>query len=447
MAHSPDNSTPLRATTSHLADLRHSLRQPTSWLLIGLGFSSGLPFLLVGSTLNLWLRGEGIALTVIGFMSWVTLLYGLKIVWAPWMDKVRLPLLYAWLGQRRSYMLLSQIGVAIGLVAMALIGPRHLWPFVAAAVFVTFCAASQEIAIDAWRVEQTKTRTDQAFNPSAYSLGVKIGLWSASSIILIVGNHLGWPFTYELMAACIGIGMITTLLAHRTEAEIRDRDAPKTFRELVIEPFVSFYQQHKGTAGLILLTLAFYRLGDYLIGPVCTPMYQDTGLDLDAIGALRGTVGLAAGFAGIGIGGACLLFFGLRRAFWLGALVGPASNLFFSWLSLVHGNLVLFGTALVVDDIGDGIAETALVAFMTSLIVRGEEGRDHTLTHYALMYSVVALSGKFLKGFSGLLIDSFKPILGLFPAYALFFAFTAALAIPTLFLCWRLGQKGVFTAR
>jgi PAT family beta-lactamase induction signal transducer AmpG len=424
-----------------LSALRASLKRPTSWLLVALGVSSGLPFLLVGSTLNLWLRGAGISLSVIGFVSWASLLYGLKILWAPWMDKAHIPFLHSWLGQRRSYMLLSQIGVAIGLCAMALIGPAHLAAFVAAAVFVTFCAASQEIAVDAWRVEETKTETDQAFNPSAYSLGVKIGLWSASSVILIAGNHFGWPLTYELMAGALIIGVIATILAHRTEAEQRYDAEPKSFRQLILEPFQSFFAEHAGTAGLILLTLAFYRLGDYLIGPVCTPMYQDTGLDLDAIGALRGTVGLAAGFIGIGIGGACLYFLGLQRAFWLGALVGPASNLFFSWMSLIHGSVALFGAALVVDDIGDGIAETALVAFMTKMT-----GRDHTLTHYALMYSVAALTGKSLKGFSGLLIDSVKPMIGLFPAYAAFFAFTAALAIPTLICCWRLRRNGVFTA-
>jgi len=424
------------------ASLGATLKRPASWLLVGLGFSAGLPFLLVGSTLNLWLRGAGVPLSVIGFVSWVSLLYGLKVVWAPWMDKAHLPFLHGWLGQRRSWMLLSQAGIAAGLIAMARIGPQHLTPFICAAVFVTFCAASQEIAVDAWRVEQTKSEADQAFNPTAYSFGFKIGLWSASSIILIAGNHLGWPFTYQLMAASLIIGAIVTLIAPRTEAETRHDAAPKSFRTLIVEPFESFRAEHAKTAGLILLTLAFYRLGDYLIGPVCTPMYQDTGLDLDAIGALRGTLGLAAGFIGIAIGGACLLWLGLERAFWLGALAGPGSNLFFAWMSLAHGNIALFGTALVVDDIGDGMAETALVAFMTRMT-----GREHTLTHYALMYSAAALTGKLLKGFSGLLIDSATPFMGLFPAYAAFFVFTAALAIPTLILCWRLRQKGVFTVR
>ena len=172
-----------------LSALRATLKRPTSWLLIALGFSSGLPFLLVGSTLNLWLRGSGVSLSVIGFVSWASLLYGLKILWAPWMDKAHIPVLYRWLGQRRSYMLLSQIGVALGLSAMALIGPARLPAFVAAAVFVTFCAASQEIAVDAWRVEETKSESDQAFNPSAYSLGVKIGLQQDAISTLSGGNQ------------------------------------------------------------------------------------------------------------------------------------------------------------------------------------------------------------------------------------------------------------------
>ena len=427
---------------SRLAGVRDAFRQPTSWLLLGLGFSAGLPFLLIGSTLNFWLRDSGIDLKVIGFMSWVSLMYGLKIVWAPWMDKVRLPFLYKWLGQRRSYMLLSQAGVAVSILAMAWIGPKHLLAFSIACVGVAFSAASQEIAIDAWRVEQTKTATDQAFNPSAYSLGYRIGQWLTSSLILIVGNHLGWPLTYQLLAGMMVLGVVTALLAPRTEVEMHDHHVVRTMRELIVEPFVSFYQEHKGTAGLILLTLVFYRLGDYLIGPICTPMYRDTGLDLDAIGIMRGSIGLAANFAGIGLGGACLLFLGLRRSFWLGALVGPASNLCFAWLSVVHGHLSIFATALIVDDVGDGIAETALVAFMTRMT-----GRDHTLTHYALMYSVAAFSGKLLKGFTGALVDAMTGPIGLFNAYGVFFVGTAILAIPTLILCWILGQKGVFSSR
>ena len=433
------NETKTSAKT-RLAGVAAALRQPTSWILLGLGFSCGLPFLLIGSTLGFWLRAGGTSLTLIGFMSWVTLLYGLKILWAPWMDKMRLPGLYAWLGQRRSYMLVAQIGVAAGLVAMALIGPRHLTAFAAACVFVTFAAASQEIAVDAWRVEMTNSSADQAFNPSFYSFGYKAGLIMAGSACLLLPKLTGWPGAYELMAALLGIGVLTTLLARRTEAEVIYAAPARSLKALLVDPFTSFYKEHAGTASLILITLVFYRLGDYLIGPVVGPMYRDTGLDLNAIAVMRSTVGLAAGFIGVAIGGACLLVFCLRRAFLLGALAGPLSNLCFSWLALAHGDLRVFGAALVIDDFGDGIAETALVAFMTRMT-----GRDHTLTHYALMYSTAAIAGKFLKGFAGALVDAGTPFLGLDRSYAVFFAFTAALALPTVILCWRMRRKGVFS--
>lgn len=418
-----------------------ALGQPTSWILLGLGFSSALPFLLVGSTLGFWLRTANISLTAIGFMSWTGLFYGAKILWAPWMDKVRLPGLYPWLGQRRSYMLLSQLAITGGLLAMAWIGPSQLLTLCLAAAFATFAAASQEIAVDAWRVEQTNSEADQALNPSFYSFGYKTGIIVTNSLILIMSKHIGWPGAYECMAALMAVGVVTTLFAHRTEIETHPHTEKRDLKTLLIDPFVSFYQEHKGTATLILITLALYRLPDYLLAPVSS-MYVDTGLDMDAIGAMRGTVGLVAAYAGVAIGGSLLLFLGLRQAFFLGALVGPISNLTFSWLSLAAGNIGVFAFALVSDDLGDGIADTALVAFMTRMT-----GRNHTLTHYALMFSISALSGKLLKGFSGAAIDALKPSLGLFPAYAVFFGLTAAMAVPTLILCWRLHQKGVFSGR
>ena len=428
--------------SSRLSTVAVALRRPTSWVLLGLGFSAALPFLLVGGTLGFWLRSSGISLTMIGYLSWITLFYGLKIVWAPWMDKVRLPLLYRLLGQRRSYMLLAQVGLSIGLTAMALIGPKHLWPFIVATLFVTFCAASQEIAVDAWRVEQTNSDTDQALNPSFYSFGFKTGIVLSQSLVLILSARAGWPLTYVIMAALIGIGMATTCLAQRSEIEIDARPAATSIKGLLFDPFVSFWAEHKGTAGLILLTLAFYRLPDYLIGPVVGPMYQDSGLDQAAIGAMRGTIGLTAAYAGVFIGGSCLLIFGLQRAFFLGALVGPLSNLCFSWLSVAKGSLLIFGFTLVMDDLGDGIAETAFVAFLTRMT-----GRDHTLTHYALMYSVAALTGKLLKGFSGAIVDGLTPLCGPFGAYQVFFFGTAIMALPCMILCWCLRQKGVFSTR
>ena len=432
-------------TKNRLKAVITALKQPTSWLLLGMGFSAGLPFLLVGSTLSFWLRSAGISLTLIGFITSVSIIYGAKVLWAPWMDKFRLPLLYRWLGQRRSYMLLSQGGVAAGLSLMAIYGPHHLVAFICAALFVAFAAASQEIAIDAWRVEQTENAADQALNPSFYAYGFRIAILTTDALILVLSKRVGWPLSYQILALAMLIGVTVTLLSPRSTIETQAHAKAKTIYQLIVEPFVSFFQAHTGTAGLILLTLALYRLPDYLTN-IAGAMYVDTGLDSDTIAAMRATIGLVASFAGIAAGGSCLLLLGVRRTFWLGALLGPISNICFSWMSVAHGDPMVFAITLIGDNFANGIAEAAFVAFMTQQVLNSEQGREHTLTHYALMYSVAALTGKILKGFTGWTVDLMTPHLGLFNAYSAFFIATAAIGLPCLFLCWRLGKKGVFTA-
>jgi PAT family beta-lactamase induction signal transducer AmpG len=421
-----------------------ALRHPTSWLLLGMGFSAGLPFLLVGGTLSFWLRQTGISLTLIGFITSVSIIYGAKVLWSPWMDKVRLPLLYRWLGQRRSYMMLSQIGVGAGLCLMAVFGPQNLTAFICTALFVAFAAASQEIAIDAWRVEQTESEADQALNPSFYAFGFRIAILTTDALVLVLSKRVGWPLSYQILALAMLIGIAVTLLAPRSAIETHIKTSTKTLYALIIEPFVSFFNAHKGTAGLILLTLALYRLPDYLTN-IAGAMYVDTSLDPDTIAAMRASVGLAASFIGIAMGGSCLLFLGVRRTFLLGALIGPLSNIGFSWMSVSHGDPLVFGIALVADNLSNGIAETAFVGFMTQQVMNNSQGREHTLTHYALMYSVAALTGKILKGFTGLAVDQMTPELGLFNAYSAFFMGTALIGLPCLILCWYMGKKGVFS--
>ena len=421
-------------------ELAQALRKPASWLLIGLGFSAGLPFLLVGATMGMWLRQAGVTLTLISFLTGIGLMYGLKVLWAPWMDKVRLPLLYRWLGQRRSYMLLAQLLIAAGLLLMAWVGPKDVGAFLAAGLLVAFAAASQEIAIDAWRVEETSGEASQALNPSLYSLGYRTGNLVTSSLALVLADAVGWSGAYTVMAGCLVVGVIATLLAPRTATELRERPA-QSLRQLLIDPFSAFVREHAGAAFVILLLVALYRLPDYVIGPVVGPMYTDTGLSNTAVAALRGSLGLIVSYAGIALGGGCVLWLGLERALWLGAATTIVSKLGFAWMSLAHGNLAVFTAVLACDDLSNGVAETAVIAFMTRMT-----GRDFTLTHYALMYSVMAFTGKVLKMFSGQAIDAMTPHMGLFPAYAVFFAGCAALGLPTLAIVWSVRRKGVFAA-
>ena len=422
------------------APILQALTRAKSWLLLGLGFSASIPFLLVGGTLGFWLRKDGVSLTLIGFFTGVGLMYGLKILWAPYMDRLRLLLLYNWLGQRRSYMLLAQVCVAAGLLLMAALGPKaNIAGFLCAAVFVAFAAASQEVAIDAWRVEETESDTDQALNPSFYNFGYRTGLLVTNSLVLFLSDAIGWAPSYRVMAACMIIGVIATFACPRTDSEGHQAEA-KTVNQLLIDPFAAFWREHAGAAVLILAFTALYRLADYILGPVVGPMYEDTGISNTAVAALRGSIGLAASYAGIALGGGCVLWLGLERALWLGGITTLVSKLGFAWMSLAHGNLSVFTTVLVADDLSNGVAETAVIAFMTRMT-----GRGHTLTHYALLYSVMAFTGKLLKMFSGQAIDALTPWHGLFQAYAWFFTACAAACLPAFFLLWRLRQKGVFS--
>jgi len=430
------------ARSAHWRDIWTAFRHPPSWLLLALGFSAGLPFLMTGATLGFWMREEGVSLTAIGFMSWVSLLYGLKVLWAPWMDKLRLPLLYGWLGQRRSWMLLSQIAIAAGLMVMAAIGPAgNLTAFALSALFVAFASASQEIAIDAWRVEQTHTQADEGLHPTFYAYGFRFAVLLSGSLILIPAERYGWPVSVTGLAAVMLIGMMATLLARPSEAELSVTPRPQTFHTLLVAPFHSFFKEYGGLSLLILLTLAFYRLPDYLIGPVAGPLYEDTGLSNAAIAYMRSTIGLGASLVGVALGGACVLGLGIERSFWIGALTGPLSNIAFALMAVWPGDLTVFGAALVIDNIANGIAETAFIAFMTRLAVR-----EFSLTHYALMYSVSAFAGKLLKGFSGQVVDGLTPDLGLFGAYQAFFIGTAICGLPALVLCLVLRRKGLFGA-
>ena len=430
------------APSAKWADIAAALKRPVSWLLLGLGFSAALPFLLVGQTLGFWMRKDGITLTLISYLTGISLMYGLKVLWAPFMDRVRLPLLHSWLGQRRSFMLLSQLCVAAGLAAMAVLGPKaHLWLFMIAATVVAFSAASQEIAIDAWRVEETATASDQAINPSLYNLGYRTGNLVTQSLALFLAARFSWPVTYLAMAGCLIVGVTATLLAPRTAVDRHHEGPARGFDELIVEPFTAFVRDHGGTAGVILLLIALYRLPDYLIGPVAGTMYVDTGISEITIAALRGSVGLIASYIGIALGGACVLWLGLERAVWLGAITCPLTKLGFAWMSLSHGDIRVFTGVLIADDLSNGIAETAIIALMTRMT-----GRDHTLTQYALMYSVMAFTGKILKMFAGQIIDTLTPGLGLFPAYAAFFTGCAVIGLPALLMCWIVRQKGVFSA-
>lgn len=426
-----------------------NLRQPKVLVMLLLGFSSGIPIYLVGNTLGFWMRENAIELSTIGFLSWVGLAYSLKFLWAPLIDKVDAPLLGRLLGRRRGWMLLSQIVVAIALTGMALVQPLHgelmlagvaldqLLVFGALALGVAFASATQDIVIDAWRIEIASSNEQQGLLTSTAALGYRGALLVTDSLILIFAAHIGWAMSYELMAVLMGVGVVATLMAREPVASVQAAAAPHArlltpqgLYDAIIGPFAAFFRQHAGWAVVMLLAISLYRLPDFVLGPMANPFYADLGIDKETVGYVRGTFGLVATILGIAAAGLCAVRLGFFTTLMAGAVLGPGSNLAFSYLALHGADAEVFTVVMAIDNFCNGFAGVALIGYMSSLTSVG-----YTATQYALLSSFYALPGKVLKGLSGWTIEQLEAGRSLPEAYSLFFAGTALIGIPALLLC------------
>lgn len=403
-----------------------------------LGFGSGLPFLLTGATLSIWLAEGDVSLSAIGFISWVGLAYSFKFIWAPVVDRFDVPLLGR-LGRRRGWMLLSQIVVGGALIAMALIGPEGGLTALGVAALVTASAsATQDIAVDAWRIESADNEEDMGLLTSAFQLGYRFAILAGNALILFFASWFGWSGAYAIWGAAMAIAVAATLFAKepvdRHEIAAATGGAapwtPRGMFDAVIGPFVNFLKTHKAAALLMLAAISLYRLPDFVMGPMVGPFYIDLGLTKEAIGAMRLSVGLVAAFLGIAAGGLSAVRFGFGPTLLIGALIGPLSNLGYTLMAVLGLSTPVFGAVLFVENFSEGYAGAALVAYMSSLT-----GIGYTATQYALLSSFYALLGKFLKGFSGVVVEGLQQGHDQMTAYALFFAGTAAVGIPAVILC------------
>jgi MFS transporter, PAT family, beta-lactamase induction signal transducer AmpG len=407
---------------------------PRVLVMLALGFSSGLPFLLVGNTFGFWLRDEGTALKAIGFISWVGIAYSLQFAWAPLLDRV--PTL-KFLGQRRGWMVLSQVFTALGLFAMAMVGTSHgLTVLGACALLVAFSSATQDIAISAWRIEIAKSPDELGLLTSANTIGYRIALLCTDSLILVSAQHLGWPVSYTICGVAMGIGLLASLIAREPEnAEaVMARNekqkplwSPRGFFDAVAGPFIIFFKTHGAAALLMLLAISLYRLPDFVRGPMLNPFYHDVGLSKDVIGAVRATVGMASIFAGVAAGGFLSLRLGYMRALILGGILQALGIMSFALMTVTGSDVAAFSAVMAFDDFAISVAGVTLVAYMSSLTSLG-----YTATQYALLSSAYALAGKFLKGFSGAVIESLTAHVGLMNAYAFFFIGCGAIGVPAL---------------
>lgn len=401
-----------------------------------LGFSAGLPLLLVFGTLSFWLREAGIDRTTIGYLSWVGLAYGFKWVWAPLVDRLPIPLLTRWLGRRRSWLLLSQLSIICALLGMALTDPRvALTPVVWCALAVAFGSATQDIALDAYRIESADTQR-QAALAAAYQTGYRIAMiWAGAGALWIAARaevvgvttyqQGAWQTAYLAMAASMLLGVVTVLFAPEpvARAVVPTRNAADWLRSALVEPFADFLRRYGKQALLILALIAIYRISDVVMGIMANPFYVDMGYTKDEVAAVTKIYGVIMTLAGAFIGGALAMRFGVMKVLMLGAVLSASSNLLFAWLGTRGHDVNALIFVISADNLSSGIASAAFIAYLSSLT-----NINYSATQYALFSSMMLLLPKFLAGYSGKYVDTF--------GYSHFFTATAVLGLPVLVLVW-----------
>ena len=401
-----------------------------------LGFSAGLPLLLVLGTLSFRLREAGIDRSTIGFLSWVGLAYGFKWVWSPLVDRLPLPLLTRWLGRRRSWLLLAQLTVVAGLIGMALFDPQvALEPVVWCALVVAFASATQDIALDAFRIESADTQ-HQAALAATYQTGYRLAMiWAGAGVLWVAARaagtseaaymHTAWQVAYLVMAASMSLGVLTVLLS--PEPAPRDmppaRNATEWLRSALFEPFAEFIRRYRWQAALILGLIAIYRISDVVMGIMANPFYVDMGYTKDEVAAVTKVFGVIMTLAGAFIGGVLSMRLGVMRILMLGAVLSALTNLLFAWLATRGHDLTALVWVISADNLASGIASAAFIAYLSSLT-----NVNYSATQYALFSSMMLLAPKWLAGFSGVYVDAH--------GYETFFSSTALLGAPVLLLVW-----------
>jgi MFS transporter, PAT family, beta-lactamase induction signal transducer AmpG len=371
--------------------------EPAAWTMCLLGFSSGLPFLLVSVTLAYWLKENGIVLKDITMIASAAMTYAFKFVWAPLLDHWRLPL-FRRLGQRRGWLLFAQLGVFAGLLAMAALTPRQLPLFVAATLWAAFMGATQDIAIDAYRIEIAPPSAQGAL-VATYSLGYRVGLLMSGALALILADHIPWATVYVLMAAMMLLPVVTTLMMR--EPDVRRLKPAKwldAMREGVIDPFTDFFRRYGWiVAALTLLFILLFKIPEQaLVGGFIGPFYRDMGFSKTEIGAITKIYGVWVAMAGVFVGGAAVARWGAWRSLGACIALGAVSNLLYLLLIGHQGQVAMLTLAISGQNFFEGMLGPPTVAFLSLLV-----NRQHTATQYALLSSLVNLPGKLLGFFAG----------------------------------------------
>jgi len=417
--------------------------RPRIILFVFLGFSSGLPLALVGTTLSAWLAETGINKTSIGLFALVGLPYSLKFLWAPFLDRLGLPWLTKTFGRRRGWALLSQVGLAMTLVGLSTIDPNtDIGLLALLALGLAFFSASQDIVIDAYRIEILRPE-EYAAGAAVHVLGYRFGMLTSGAGALYLAALLPWPEVYAVMTLFVGVGIFAVLLAGEpqqaaTDLPSSERPHPEHDKgplariaawctDAVVAPFRDFMRKPLWLA--ILCFIALFKLGDVFIGVMAMPFYLELGFSKIDIASITKVFGLLATIAGGFIGGAVVHRLGVMRGLFLCGLVQMLSNLVFAGLATVGPDLRLLTLAIATENIAGGMATAAFIAFLSSLC-----SIAYSATQYALLSSLFAFSRDVLGAGGGWLADQLD--------WVSYFLFATGAAIPGLLLLAWLMRAG-----
>ncbi len=391
-------------------------------LMLALGYSSGLPLRLVFSTQSAWLREAGVPIEQIGLLSYVALAYSFKFLWAPIIDTRDLPLLAPLLGRRRSWMLLAQLCVVLGLVGLAFGDPanRLAWS-VASAFFLAFFAATQDIIVDGWRIDAAPPER-QGMMSAVYQLGYSAALLCAGAGALYIADFVSWKAAYLAMACLMVVGISACLTAPRTPDKRPSSGVRPSLASTFIEPLRDLIDRKGAMLALILALVALYRLPDFLSGVMANPLYIDLGFTKSDIATVSKLYGVWVGIAGAFCGGFAVSRLGLMPSLMIGGAAASASHLSLALLAANGARLDLLTLSVSVESFAGAFAGTSLIAYMSSLT-----SPLFAATQYALLSSLYALPGKIVGGLSGFMVKSY--------GYPTFFVISSTIGIPVVVLC------------
>ena len=398
--------------------------------MVFLGFSAGLPHPLLFATLTLWLASTEIKISEITMFGWVGIVYAIKFLWAPMLDRLRLPVITNMLGQRRSWILLTQVMILLGLIFMSSLRPEHDLMYLAyLSIGIAFASASQDVAIDAYRIEIAESKF-QAVLGASYQLGYRISALTSGAGALYMASFYDWKLTYQVMSAFMLVGILTVVFIPESNKPTNTNNSDDSWlKKTLIEPFSEFFKRNGYWSLFLLMFIAIYRVSDLIIGIAANPFYVDIGFNLSEIATVTKVFGFTVTIIGAFIGGLSVARFGIGRLLIISSILLTVTNLFFLFLNNAGSSLPALILTISADNFALGFSGTVFIAFLSSLT-----SRYFTASQYALFTSVMFLPGITLSGFSGLIIES--------SGWATLFIYSALLGIPSILCSFLIVRKG-----